>query len=67
MSSATEAARTDGGRKFIVKKEAYGESIEIIDSNPDTRFQAPPDERSFWRKFFDRLLLGIKPYRPPLF
>ncbi len=63
MSSATETTPLATRKKFIVKKEAYGESMEILDSNPETRFLPPADERSPWRRFLDRVLLGLKPYK----
>ena len=46
-----------------MRAEPYGYSIEVLDLNPETRFLPPQDDRSMLRKFFERLWLGIRPYR----
>jgi len=57
-----DISSTQDGR-FVVRPEPYGYSIEVLDLNPETRFLPPQDDRSMLRKFFERLWLGIRPYR----
>jgi hypothetical protein len=58
---AQPVSTTDG--RFVVRRERYGYSIEVLDANSETRFLPPADSRSILRRFFDRLWLGIRPYR----
>jgi hypothetical protein len=64
MPLVAEAPVKATDEKFIVRKELYGFSIEVRDSNPETRFLPPTDSRSILRKLIDRFWLGLRPYRP---
>jgi hypothetical protein len=65
-NSTGEYPSTTPDGRFIVRAERYGYSIEVRDANPQTRFLPPPDSRSILRRFFDRLWLGMRPYRSQL-